>query len=152
MKPKLESQSGLVIYQEQCTSKTKNYIVGIILLYFHYISRFDTKSLPYNVDEKYALYVNVPSDINKFLFDYNNSKFLECNRTAVEANFKASKYKYFQNETINQRVKHTLKYLTNVLESSNKHYWLTGGTLLGNKYIKKRTQQVFFLYLKHKFF
>lgn len=73
----------------------------------------------------------MPSDLNRFLFDYENSKFIECNSEAVQENLKASKYSYVQNETYNNMIKPRLRYMADVFESAYKHYLLTGLTLLG---------------------
>ncbi len=73
----------------------------------------------------------VPDNLDKFFYDYKNSKFIECNRTAVEINLKESNNSYIQNTTVNERVKPRLEYISSVFESVYKQYWLGSGTLLG---------------------
>jgi fukutin len=70
----------------------------------------------------------VPSNIDKFIFDYKNSKFLECNQLLVKQNYN---HKYVQNETINKIISPVIEHITQTLEGLEKHYWLAGGTLLG---------------------
>jgi len=72
---------------------------------------------------------NVPSDFKKFTFDYNNSKFIECDEQLVYRN---QRYSYMQNQELNLNVSKDLSYLSQILVSRYKHFWLSGGTLLGN--------------------
>lgn len=85
----------------------------------------------FDTETKHAYDVRIPDDIKRFSFDYKYSKFIECNKTAVERNLKLSKYAYIQNQTINERFKPRLKYISSVFESLYKEYWLACGTLLG---------------------
>jgi hypothetical protein len=72
----------------------------------------------------------LPSNIKQFLYNYENSKFIECNQDLVQIN-KFRKEKYEQNMTKNEVMMSSLKYVTRFLEDNQKHYWLFGGTLLG---------------------
>lgn len=71
---------------------------------------------------------NVPDNINKHEFDYKNSEFLECNGQMATGNQQQS---YQQNSALNFNVSQDLSYLSEYLTSKYKHYWLSGGTLLG---------------------
>ena len=95
--------------------------------------RFKTKT----VSSDYIKKILIPANINSFLFDYKNSKFIECNRPLAEYNlnfFKSinSTQNYSQNIQKNQLVLKYLNYTTTKLEKLSKRYWLAGGTLLGN--------------------
>jgi len=74
---------------------------------------------------------NVPSDIKKFLFDYNHSRFLECNTQLAKKNIEKLGKKYAQNENKNKMVTKVTEHMSGTLENFYKHYWLAGGTLLG---------------------
>lgn len=67
-------------------------------------------------------YLLIPSNINTFLFDFQNSKFIECNTTLT---------KITQDKIKNKKFVKVLKYVTSKLENMNKRYWLSSGTLLG---------------------
>lgn len=73
--------------------------------------------------------INVPLDVNKFLFDYAHSTFIECNEDLARANLKLTNYT--QNIKKNAIISKTLNYMSTSLESYYKNYWLAGGTLLG---------------------
>jgi phosphorylcholine metabolism protein LicD len=79
----------------------------------------------------------IPNDIDTFLFDYKNSKFVECNRPLAEYNLNfykpinSTSQNYSQNKQKNQLVLKYLNYTTTKLEKLSKRYWLAGGTLLG---------------------
>lgn len=75
-------------------------------------------------------YLLVPSNINKFLFDYNVSKFLECNRT-MALNLQNLNDKYRQDLIKNKMLLPVITHIMSTLEGLSKHYWLAGGTLLG---------------------
>ncbi len=74
-------------------------------------------------------YFNIPANIKTFFFDYEISTFLECNK---ELALKNQNQNYFHNEKKNEMVSSVMIYITQSLESLYKHYWLAGGTLLGN--------------------
>jgi hypothetical protein len=82
------------------------------------------------VDENQILF-NLPSDIKKLLFDYNHSKFLECNTNLAKKNLEKIGKKYNQNEKKNKMISVVTEHLSETLEKFEKHYWLAGGTLLG---------------------
>jgi hypothetical protein len=70
-----------------------------------------------------------PRNVSHFLWLYNTSEFLECNR--ILANQMENKYYLYQNiSQLNLTIlpMRTIAYALNQLE---KHYWLAGGTLLG---------------------
>ena len=77
---------------------------------------------------------NVPTDVKRFLFDYDHSKFIECNKFLTKKNLDTLGDSYAQNEVRNAMITPITKYISNSLESYYKHYWLAGGTLLG-KYV-----------------
>ena len=84
----------------------------------------------------------MPANINKFLFDYKNSKFIECNRPLAEYNsnfFKIenSTEKYVQKKDKNEIIIKHLNYTISKLEMMSKRYWLAGGTLLGELILLK---------------
>ena len=74
---------------------------------------------------------NVPSNLKKFLFDYDHSRFLECNTQLAKKNIEKLGKKYAQNEKKNKMVTKVTEHLSDSLEGFYKHYWLAGGTLLG---------------------
>ena len=74
---------------------------------------------------------NLPVNIKKFLFDYEHSRFIECNEVMAKANLNNN---YQQNLTQLKLIQPSLQYIVQFLESINKHYWLSGGTLLGKTF------------------
>ncbi len=74
----------------------------------------------------------IPADLDQFLFDYEHSSFIECNRQMA-----AKTRARMGNEYVNkpQRLKMlagVADYLSETLSVTfRKHYWLAGGTLLG---------------------
>ncbi len=72
-------------------------------------------------------------DLNKFLFDYGHSKFIECNRTLATYNLKSLGAKYNQNLKKNAMILPVMKYIASTLEGFGTQYWLAGGTLLGKQ-------------------
>lgn len=73
----------------------------------------------------------LPSDIDKFLFEYDHSIFLECNRDLVKKNIQKLGSKHQQDIKKNKIVAPVIEHISKSLESFRKHYWLAGGTLLG---------------------
>ncbi len=69
----------------------------------------------------------IPSPVKQFLFDYDHSKFIECNHDLSIIN--AKDIEKNKNKLI--KVFNSLSYLTKSLESMHKHYALIEGTLLG---------------------
>jgi hypothetical protein len=75
-----------------------------------------------------------PTDLNKFLYDYNHSKFIECNRKYAEESrrYKQNQGEKYQSEDIQKlKARHGLNHVKSVLEGLRKNYWLAAGTLLG---------------------
>ena len=72
----------------------------------------------------------VPSNIDKFLFDYGHSKFVECNKKLAKENLKLLGSEYKQDNKKNQMIAPVIEHITRTLESLGKHYWLAGGALL----------------------
>jgi phosphorylcholine metabolism protein LicD len=62
------------------------------------------------------------------VYEYGYSEFLECNR---ELALKLKNSNYKQNYDTNSKMMPTLAYVADYLESTNKHYFLVAGTLLG---------------------
>lgn len=83
------------------------------------------------ITDESGLEFNMPSDLKRFLFDYQNSKFLECNTYLAKKNIEKIGKKYAQNEKKNKMISPVIEHLSNSLEGFYKHYWLAGGTLLG---------------------
>lgn len=73
--------------------------------------------------------IKVTENIDKFLFDYQHSKFIECN-SELASNYTSSG-KYEQKEDLNKRITPCMIELADTLESMYKRYWLSSGTLLG---------------------
>ncbi|CAF0938365.1 unnamed protein product [Brachionus calyciflorus] len=82
-----------------------------------------------NFSNNYKVYK--PQNIQKFLYDYKNSEFIECNYDLAKYNYVSSGYRYRQNLTKNEIVSTKLDYIKQIIESYHKDYWLAGGTLLG---------------------
>ncbi len=73
----------------------------------------------------------IPANLDKFLFEYDHSTFLECNRQLAKSNFEKYGKNYTQNESRNKMISPVMQHISRKLESLGKHYWLAGGTLLG---------------------
>ena len=72
----------------------------------------------------------IPINLEMFLFNYEHSKFLECNRTlAVKVAEKNTNYS--QNILLNQKTRPCMVYIAEKFEHLQKRYWLAAGTLLG---------------------
>lgn len=70
-----------------------------------------------------------PRNISHFLWLYNVSEFIQCNR--ILANEMENKYRLYQNDS---QLNLTIAPMRNIaygLNQLEKHYWLAGGTLLG---------------------
>jgi hypothetical protein len=79
----------------------------------------------------YAQSFYIPIDLKKFLFDYNHSKFVECDRNLANYNSNLLGSKYKQDLKKNAMVLPVMAYIATTLEGFEKNYWLAGGTLLG---------------------
>ena len=75
--------------------------------------------------------IKVTENIDKFLFDYRHSKFIECDSKLAYniTNQEAGKFK--QKLEVNERIKPCMNDLAEIIEGMYKRYWLTSGTLLG---------------------
>ena len=89
--------------------------------------RFEIKSLRDQNKNKY----NIPNKLPNFLFDYNHSRFVECNRELAVATLSLN---FTQNKTLNNRINSNVNYFQTSLLDLKKRYWLAGGTLLGIGY------------------
>ncbi len=70
-----------------------------------------------------------PRNISHFLWLYNTSEFLPCNRDLADE--MENEYDLYQNAS---QVNLTIPSMRNIVSGLNKlekHYWLAGGTLLG---------------------
>ena len=72
------------------------------------------------------------SNLKHFLYEYENSKFLECNRTILKENQKKLGPTYAIDENKKNRISGVIEYVADSLEKFFKNYWLDSGTLLGN--------------------
>jgi hypothetical protein len=80
----------------------------------------------------------VPSNLKFFLFEYKNSKFIECNQDLRDEIFKIKGKNYsYLNATKENNAISVLEYIAKSLESLYKNYWISSGTLLGiiDKYL-----------------
>ena len=75
--------------------------------------------------------INIPEDIDKYFFDYEHSKFIECNNELAKNISKLQNGKFEQNNELNGKIMPCLNELVQKLENMKKKYWLTSGTLLG---------------------
>jgi hypothetical protein len=73
----------------------------------------------------------VPSKIDRFLYEYSYSKFIECDKAMVAMNNQIYGAKYGQNQTLNAKALPVLRQIIGKLEQLKMHYWLAAGTLLG---------------------
>ncbi|CAF0913256.1 unnamed protein product [Rotaria sordida] len=70
-----------------------------------------------------------PRNVSHFLWLYNTSEFLECNRNL--ANQMEKKFSIYQNSSQVNLTILPMRNIANILNKLEKHYWLAGGTLLG---------------------
>jgi len=82
------------------------------------------------IDEN-SNFFSIPSNLNRFLFDYDHSKFIECNSSLANRNIQVNGKKYEQNHEKNAKISKVIEYISEKLENFSKHYWLAGGSLLG---------------------
>ncbi len=83
------------------------------------LSRFKLNKLMIENSNKYY----APSDINNFIFEYENSKFISC---------KTQNHQPLLN--FDTEISNVLKHVTETITSFNTIYWLYGFTLLGYFY------------------
>ena len=113
------------MYHEQSIGNYKYMIKLMIRVIYFLKSDLRFKTAKVAID---SIEFNVPEDIEKFLFDYSHSTFLECNEDLARKNLKSN---YFQKNHTNKAIQKELKYISNSLEGLHKEYWLCAGTLLG---------------------
>lgn len=90
--------------------------------------RFETIEI---IDREFQT-VKIPKNIDRFLFDYKNSEFLECSLVKPLQNYlddTGTKYKY--NKTKEISISQKLVYVNSVLESFLKDYSISGAILNG---------------------
>ena len=75
--------------------------------------------------------IKVMENIEKFMFDYEHSKFIECNNEMAKNITLMETGKYEQNKELNSKVFPCMIELVESIESLYKRYWLTSGALLG---------------------
>jgi hypothetical protein len=80
--------------------------------------------------------IKIPENLKKFFYDYNHSKFLECNSEMAKMSFLLSNGTYRQNESQNKKIKPCFVNIAQELENMFVPYWLSSGTLLGKLFIK----------------
>ncbi len=81
-------------------------------------SKFNKNELIVENSNKYY----VPNDLNKFILEYEHSKYISC---------KNQNHPPLLKSDINTEIADVLKYVTETITSFNKIYWLDGPTLLG---------------------
>jgi hypothetical protein len=59
-------------------------------------------------------FFKIPENLKKFYYDYNHSKFLECNSEMAKMSFLLSNGTYRQNESQNKKLKHCSRIRKNV--------------------------------------
>ena len=73
----------------------------------------------------------IPNDTNQYLYDYDFSKFIDCNKHLHNEISKTYNASMKSNLIKKSKLTPCLFELTKVLESMKKRYWLTSGGLLG---------------------
>jgi hypothetical protein len=91
------------------------------------LSKFELKEY---IDENSNLF-RIPLDLDRYLFDYDHSKFIECNSSLAIRSIQINEKKYEQNAEKNAKISKVIEYISEKLENFSKHYWLAGGSLLG---------------------
>ena len=76
----------------------------------------------------------IPLNLQKFLFDYKYSIFIECNKDVAVTNINAN---YSQNATKNEKILSGIRSFSQTMESLYKPYFIFCGTLLGKTYSPK---------------
>ena len=80
------------------------------------------------------------------MFDYKHSKFVECNREYAKDSLKRMKGNYNADKDQILKARHGIVYVTSIIESFQKNYWLAAGTLLGNVTLIFETKMKIILY------
>ena len=79
-------------------------------------------------EESVGTRLNVPADIATFLYDYDHSPFIECNRSLARRVLVGN---YKQNVQKNTNLSAPIFEIHDIFMQNKKHFWLAGGTLLG---------------------
>jgi len=69
----------------------------------------------------------ITSNPKRFAYDYEHSRFIECNTVSAQITMK----KYPQDWNKNRNILPSMIYIRNMIEGFYKKYWLMSGTLLG---------------------
>ena len=77
------------------------------------------------------IYKDRELNLKRFLYDYEHSKFIECNKTSAERNLNIYGQNYRQTSEHLSRIMPGLQFLSQSLEKFYKNYTLISGTLLG---------------------
>lgn len=83
----------------------------------------------YNDSSTSLLYL--PENPKRFLYEYTNSKFYECNRALAQENINRSNGRYMQYMDHNMEIIKGLNQIKKIMDSFYIRYSLTAGTLLG---------------------
>ena len=105
-----------------------NIQINLFYFIYLYIHFYSFKLANYSIDLNSCRF-SLPLDIEKFLFDYKYSKFIECRKQNISV-------PQNKKETVVQvsQIKAGLIYVKSVLEEFKKPYWLAAGTYLGEFY------------------
>ena len=87
-------------------------------------------SLTTIVDSNYNE-IKVPENIKRYLYDYDHSKFIECDQELAKNISSLYDGVLKQNDTMNKKLMPCMVKLVQTLEGMYKNYWLTSGTILG---------------------
>ena len=88
---------------------------------------FSIIELKDSLASKYLM--KIPSDVDKFLFDYRHSKFIECHSTSNNYNFTNSMDGTYGTEK--PSILPCMVHFASTLENNYKTYWLSYGSILG---------------------
>ena len=121
-------QKGLEMKQEPYTSNSylNDYLMDKCqnIFFINIPCRFITFEITDTDSNKH----HIPINMKRFLFDYDHSVFLECNKKALSENEKQG---YKLSSVLHESVKPGLGYITDSLEMMFIRYWLSDGSLLG---------------------
>lgn len=70
-----------------------------------------------------------PQNVSHFLWLYQTSEFLDCDRTLADEMEK--KFNLYQNSSLIKLTLKPMRSIVSILNRLEKHNWLAGGTLLG---------------------
>ena len=84
------------------------------------------------VEDSFSHKTYIPSNIKKFLFDYEHSKFIECNRSMAKINRNLNKTNYgSKHKKREKEIPVCLEHMLNYLDKNYKRFWMVSGTMLG---------------------